>query len=71
MEIGDKYGVLRGLLPFALLAIACFGVLTLVVLVDSGHQLVRTAVFDLIRPALANAGWDHLLDQLSSVVLVP
>lgn len=71
MEIGDKHGVLGALLPFALLAVACFGVLTLVVLVDSGHQLVRTAVFDLIRPALSNAGWDHLLDQLSSVVLVP
>lgn len=63
--------MLRALLPFVLLTITCFGVLTLVVLVDSGHQLVRTAVFDLIRPALANAGWDHLLDQLSSVVLVP
>lgn len=64
-------GVLGALLPFALLVIACFGVLTLVVLVDFGHQLVRTVVFDLIKPALANAGWDHLLDQLSSVVLVP
>lgn len=64
-------GVLGTLLPLALLAIACFGVLALVVLVDSGHQLVRTAVFDLIRPALANTGLDYLLDQLSSVVLVP
>lgn len=64
-------GVLGALLPFALLVIVCFGVLTLVVLVDSGHQLVRTAVFDLIKPALANTGLDHLLDQLSSVVLVP
>lgn len=71
MEIKDIRGVLGALLPFALLTIACNGVLTLVVLVDSGHQLVRTAVFDLIRPALANTGLDHLLDQLSSVVLVP
>lgn len=71
MEIGDRRAMIGTLLPFALLVIACFGVLTLVVLVDSGHQLVRTAVFDLIRPSLANTGLDHLLDQLSSVVLVP
>lgn len=71
MEIRGGRAMIGTLLPFALLAIACFGVLALVVLVDSWHQLVRTAVFDLIRPALANVGWDHLLDQLSSVVLVP
>lgn len=71
MEIGDKCGVLRALLPLALLTAACFGVLMLVVLTDSGHQLVRTTVFDLIRPALANEGWDHLLDQLAAVELVP
>lgn len=71
MEIGDRHAMIGTLLPFALLTIACFGVLTLVVLVDSGHQLVRTVVFDLIRPASANTGLDHLLDQLSSVVLVP
>lgn len=71
MEIRDKGGMIGTLLPFALLAIACFGVLALVVLVDSGHQLVRKVVFDLIRPALANAGLDRLLDQLATFVLVP